>query len=149
VTTTLDLPSRELEIVADGAKLEQVLLNLLLNAIEALAPSGAGTVVLRARRLPRHVTIEVEDDGPGLPSPDAPIFDAFYSTKATGTGLGLAICHRIVTDHSGTISVDSRPGRTVFSVTLPIAATAQRSDAETAGLEYAEGVRVEQAEERA
>jgi nitrogen-specific signal transduction histidine kinase len=64
--------------------------------------------------------LEVEDDGPGLKSPDAPIFDAFFSTKPNGTGLGLAIVHRIVTDHSGTIDVESRPGRTCFRVLLPM-----------------------------
>jgi signal transduction histidine kinase len=89
------------------------------NAIEAVAPTG-GTVTVRARRNPRHAVIEVEDDGPGLGSLDAPIYDAFYSTKATGTGLGLAIVHRIVLDHRGSIDVESRPGRTCFRITLPL-----------------------------
>jgi signal transduction histidine kinase len=66
------------------------------------------------------VRIEIEDDGPGLPSPEAPVFDAFFSTKPAGTGLGLAITHRIVTDHGGTMDVDSRPGRTSFAFTLPM-----------------------------
>jgi nitrogen-specific signal transduction histidine kinase len=75
---------------------------------------------LRTRRKPRELSIEVEDDGPGLPSPDAPIFDAFYSTKPSGTGLGLAIVQRIVSDHGGTVEVESKPGRTVFRLLLPI-----------------------------
>ena len=75
---------------------------------------------LRGRRGPRQVFIDVEDDGPGIPSPEAPIFDAFYSTKEGGTGLGLAISHRIVTDHRGTIDVSSKPGRTCFHVVLPL-----------------------------
>jgi len=62
----------------------------------------------------------VEDDGPGLSSPDAPIFDAFFSTKEGGTGLGLAITHRIVTDHNGTIDVVSNPGKTTFRIKLPL-----------------------------
>jgi nitrogen-specific signal transduction histidine kinase len=66
------------------------------------------------------VTIDVEDDGPGISDAEAPIFDAFYSTKEGGTGLGLAITHRIVTDHRGTIDVDSHPGKTNFHVTLPL-----------------------------
>jgi nitrogen-specific signal transduction histidine kinase len=53
-----------------------------------------------------------------LSTPDAPIFDAFYSTKPHGTGLGLAIVHRVVSDHEGTVDVESRPGHTVFRVTL-------------------------------
>jgi PAS domain S-box-containing protein len=116
----LDFPSNELEIEVDGAKVEQVLLNVLQNAIEATAPGGGGNVTLRVRRQPRRALIEVEDDGPGLASPDAPIFDAFFSTKPQGTGLGLAIAHRIVTDHGGTIDVSSRPGSTVFRIALPI-----------------------------
>lgn len=114
-----DLPPHDLVFEADSQRLEQVLLNLLHNAIEAVAPRG-GKVVLRARREPHHVWIEVEDDGAGLPSGDPPVFDAFFSTKPNGTGLGLAIVHRIVTDHGGSIDVDSRPGRTRFRVKLPL-----------------------------
>jgi signal transduction histidine kinase len=120
VSIVADLPTRDVEIVADGAKLEQVLLNLLNNAIEAIV--NGGRVVLRVRRQPRTVLLEVEDDGAGLPSVDAPVFDPFYSTKPEGTGLGLAIAHRIVADHNGTIGFESRPGRTVFRISLPIGA---------------------------
>jgi len=116
-----DLPSTDLELQADQAKLTQVLLNLLQNAVESTGASGGGRVVLRARRGPRTVTLEVEDDGPGLQTPDAPIFDAFFSTKEGGTGLGLAITHRIVTDHGGSIDVSSKAGRTIFRVSLPLA----------------------------
>jgi signal transduction histidine kinase len=76
--------------------------------------------VLRGRRGPRHVLIDVEDDGVGLPTPEAPIFDAFFSTKEGGTGLGLAITHRIVTDHRGAIDVFSKSGKTTFRLTLPL-----------------------------
>ena len=64
------------------------------------------------------VEIEVEDDGPGF-AEDLPVFDAFFTTKEQGTGLGLPLVHRIVADHGGTIRVQSRPGRTCFTVTLP------------------------------
>ncbi|MBL9106415.1 MAG: PAS domain-containing protein [Myxococcales bacterium] len=117
VAVALDLPPADIEHLADRAKLEQVLLNLTQNAIEALEPGGR--VVLRARRQPRTVTLEVEDDGPGIP-PGTPIFDAFFSTKAQGTGLGLSITHRIVTDHGGTIDYETGPGRTLFRVLLPV-----------------------------
>ncbi|WP_437275758.1 protoglobin domain-containing protein [Sorangium sp. So ce375] len=116
----VDLPSTDIVLDLDPAKIEQVLLNLLRNAIEAVDAAGCGTVTLRARRQPRHAVIEVEDDGPGVASPDAPIFDPFFSTKPNGTGLGLAIAHRIVTDHEGTIEFQSRPGKTLFRVTLPL-----------------------------
>jgi PAS domain S-box-containing protein len=105
-------------VQVDGDKLQQVLLNLLRNAAEAVS-SKKGTVTLKTRRRPRHALIEIEDDGPGLPSPEAPIFDAFYSTKPNGTGLGLAIVHRIVSDHGGAVEVESVPGHTVFRVLLP------------------------------
>jgi PAS domain S-box-containing protein len=117
----LDLPSADILLDLDPARIEQVLLNLLRNAIDAVETTDGGAVILRVRRKPRHAVIEVEDEGPGLPSPEAPVFDAFFSTKPQGTGLGLAIAHRIVVDHEGAIAVESRPGRTVFRVTLPIA----------------------------
>jgi PAS domain S-box-containing protein len=116
VNLVCDLPGSDIELMADSAKLTQVLLNLLNNAIEA----GGKSVCLRGRRGPRHALIDIEDDGPGINDPEAPIFDAFYSTKEGGTGLGLAITHRIVTDHRGTIDVSSRPGKTSFHLTLPI-----------------------------
>ncbi len=119
-TVAQDLAPEDVTIDADADKLQQVLLNLLRNAAEAAAGrSGSGTVTLRTRRRPRHAMIEVQDDGPGLPSPGAPIFDAFYSTKPNGSGLGLAIVHRIVTDHGGSVEVESAPGRTLFRVLLP------------------------------
>ena len=113
-------PTTEPIVDLDAAKVQQVILNLGLNAIEALEPVGGGTVVFRIRRHPRHVSIEVEDDGPGLSDPDAPIFDPFFSTKPSGTGLGLAIAHRIVTDHEGTIDVRSAHGKTIFRIMMPV-----------------------------
>jgi signal transduction histidine kinase len=115
-----DLPSADVQVDVDASKIEQVLINLLQNAFEALEPQRGGRVVLRARREPRHALVEVEDEGPGVPNPDAPIFDPFYSTKPQGTGLGLAIVHRIVTDHGGSVDFTSRPGRTTFRVRLPV-----------------------------
>jgi PAS domain S-box-containing protein len=112
----LDLPSRALVVEADRRRLEQVLINLVNNAFEA----GGTKVILRARRLPHHAILEVEDNGHGLPSHDAPIFDPFFSTKPNGTGLGLAISHRIVTDHGGHLEFESAPGHTIFRVTLPL-----------------------------
>jgi signal transduction histidine kinase len=99
-------------------RMRQVLLNLTRNAIEAVGPNQR--VVLRtcAADVGGDVRVEVEDNGPGFPE-EAPVFDAFYTTKEHGTGLGLAIAHRIVTDHGGSLAVSSEPGRTQFTVTLP------------------------------
>lgn len=115
-----DAPAYDIVFGVDGGKIEQVLLNLLQNAIEAVSESADGEVTLRFRRKPRHAVIEVHDNGPGLSDPDAPIFDPFFSTKPLGTGLGLSIVHRVVTDHGGTIDVESQPGKTIFRVNLPI-----------------------------
>ncbi|MBL8601676.1 MAG: PAS domain S-box protein [Myxococcales bacterium] len=117
---SLDAPEGDpFTLHCDGAKVEQFVMNLVRNAIDAVAMVGGGKVVVRLRHRPREVLVEVEDAGPGMPNPDAPIFDAFYSTKANGTGLGLAIVHRLVSDHGGQIQFDSAPGKTVFRVTLP------------------------------
>jgi PAS domain S-box-containing protein len=117
VTVRLDPARTPLVVSLDASKIEQVLLNLAQNGIEAMAPAG-GTLVMRIRRKPVDALIEVEDTGPGL-SADAPVFDPFYSTKPAGTGLGLAIAHSIVAAHGGTLDFESRPGKTVFRVTLP------------------------------
>ncbi|HEX3697945.1 MAG TPA: ATP-binding protein [Polyangia bacterium] len=104
----------------DPERLRQVLLNLTRNALEAMQESGS-RLTLRARLAAgtsHAIEIDVEDDGPGF-AENLPIFDAFFTTKDQGTGLGLSLVHRIVTDHGGNIRVESRPGRTCFSITLP------------------------------
>ena len=83
---------------------------------------GGGHLELRTRLDGAdNAAIEIIDSGPGFPE-DAPIFDAFYTTKESGTGLGLAIVHRIVEEHGGSVGFESRPGRTCFSVRLPLVA---------------------------
>jgi PAS domain S-box-containing protein len=116
----LELPTNDIVLDMDTARIEQVLLNLLQNAIEALEGTTGGVARVRVRRKPRHAVVEVEDNGPGLSAVDAPIFDAFFSTKPNGTGLGLSIVHRVITDHGGTIDVESRAGKTIFRINLPI-----------------------------
>jgi signal transduction histidine kinase len=99
--------------------MKQVLLNLVRNAIEATGRGGHVRVLVETT--PTEALLTVVDDGPGLPSLDAPIFEPFYTTKEAGTGLGLTIAHRIVADHGGRIAVESAPGRTAFSIALPAA----------------------------
>jgi signal transduction histidine kinase len=119
VQLVLELADPIEAIDIEEERMRQVLLNLARNAIEAT--EGESQVVLRTKAADTagEVCIEVEDDGPGFPE-EAPIFDAFYTTKQQGTGLGLAIAHRIVSDHGGTLSVVSRPGCTRFTVFLPL-----------------------------
>lgn len=111
------------ELQAYGTELNQVWTNLLGNAVDAIDRTGA--IVVRTRRLDDWAVIEIEDDGPGIPDAIKPrIFDPFFTTKppGKGAGLGLSISHNIVTQkHHGELRVDSTPGRTRFTVKLPIA----------------------------
>ncbi|MEZ4314545.1 MAG: protoglobin domain-containing protein [Polyangiaceae bacterium] len=129
VQIRLDLPTYDIVGSLDAGKMEQVILNLVRNAIESTGPAGGGTVTIRMRREGKRAVLEVEDDGPGISEPSSPIFDPFFSTKPRGTGLGLSIVHRIVADHGGTITYESQPGHTVFRIVLPIERRAAREEA--------------------
>jgi PAS domain S-box-containing protein len=114
------------EIVCAPAQINQVILNLLLNAQQAIAavrPAG-GRIEIGTRANGNQVTLEVADDGCGIPAEiHARIFDPFFTTKpvGAGTGLGLSISHSIVSDHGGGIEFESSPGQgTRFRVTLPV-----------------------------
>lgn len=103
---------------ADPEGLRQVILNLVRNAIEAMGDSGTLLLETQAADQEGKLALVIEDTGPGFQE-DAPVFDAFYTSKEGGTGLGLAIVHGLVTRHGGTIGVESRPGRTRFTLRLP------------------------------
>jgi len=118
VELEVELCDRIEHVDVEEERMRQVLLNLTRNAIEAVQAKQRVVLRTRAADVSGDVGIEVEDNGPGFPE-EAPIFDAFYTTKEHGTGLGLAIAHRIVTDHGGSLAVTSEPGRTRFTVTLP------------------------------
>ena len=124
IAVHLATPPQPLVVYADGRKIEQVAVNLLLNAIQAV--SGPGNVWLEAGRAGRAVYLTVADDGPGIPEEVRPrIFDPFFTTKPVGegTGLGLSICAGIVAEADGSIEVGERPGGgAVFTVYLPAAA---------------------------
>jgi signal transduction histidine kinase len=110
-------------IDAFGAELNQVWTNLLTNAAEAIEGSGE----IRVRTRPDGagwVAVEIEDSGLGIPDTILPrIFDPFFTTRppGQGTGMGLATAFTIVHEkHHGTLTVQSRPGRTIFTVRLPV-----------------------------
>lgn len=111
-----------LPLLANRVELEQVILNLVTNALEA----GAETVSASTDRVDGEAILEVADDGRGIAEEDRTrLFDPFFTTRAHegGTGLGLSVVHRIVEDHGGRIAVDSKSGRgTRFFVTLPLRA---------------------------
>ncbi len=93
----------------DGERIRQVLLNLFINAIDAMKQGG--TLTVQAERSAKEdLTIHVRDTGPGIGSEMINhIFDPYFTTKSTGTGLGLAIAHNIINTHGGTLTVTSRP----------------------------------------
>jgi signal transduction histidine kinase len=109
-------------------QLNQVFLNLLMNACDAIGKSG--TIRITTRALPSGVRIEVHDDGAGIPPEiQGRIFDPFFTTKPVGkgTGLGLSLSHGIVARHGGRISVQSEPGHgTTFTIDLPLDAAGAR-----------------------
>lgn len=113
-------------ITGDAQQLEQVFLNLILNAEQAIkGVRGHGRIALRTRLATdgRSIIADVIDDGPGI-APDAisRVFEPFYTTKTvgSGTGLGLSVSYGIVEEHNGRLSVRSRPGETVFTLELPV-----------------------------
>lgn len=120
-------PEKPVEISADPRLLEQVFINLIGNAVEAMSGQGGGTlgvIIQQVNNISNFPQIEVKvtDSGPGIPEEvSGHIFEPFVTTKKTGTGLGLAISKRIVTAHRGNITVESYPGGgTIFAVYLPI-----------------------------
>ncbi|WP_432564847.1 sensor histidine kinase [Kineococcus sp. SYSU DK003] len=122
----LDLPEDAVEVVGDPGRLHQVLTNLLANARTHTPPGTTVTVGIVPDGERTHV--DVVDDGPGIAPDVLPrVFERFAradssrSRAAGSTGLGLAIVQAVVASHGGTVSVDSRPGRTAFRVTLPTA----------------------------
>ena len=97
-----------------------MLLNLLLNALEAMVDGGRLEVTARAAD--GQMEIQVRDSGAGIAPEDlSHVFDPYFTTKSTGTGLGLAIVHQIVEAHRGTLHIDSRPGAgTTVTLRLPL-----------------------------
>jgi signal transduction histidine kinase len=119
-------------ITADPERLYEAFLNLVNNALAAMAPGGRLTLRTGWYRpgdpmgrgaAGRRVRVEIEDTGSGIsPSEAEKVFDPFFTTKAEGTGLGLALTHKIIEDHGGSIGFRSTPGvGTVFTVLLPLA----------------------------
>lgn len=104
----------------EPAKLKQAFLNLIKNGAEAM-PEG-GTLSIRAYAASKCIKVHVKDSGAGIDEDKLKlIYEPFYTTKGDGTGLGLAITHNIISDHKGTIEVNSRPGDgTEFIITFPL-----------------------------
>jgi two-component system C4-dicarboxylate transport sensor histidine kinase DctB len=119
-TLDIDLPPAELQVMGNRIRLEQVLINLLQNALEAVAPkAGEGRVEVRTSTDAGMVTVTVVDNGPGIP-PDIRkgLFTPFNTSKESGLGLGLVISKDIVGDYGGRMEVLSDNSGTRFIVQL-------------------------------
>jgi two-component system sensor kinase FixL len=121
----------DMRILADKIQIQQLLLNLLRNAAEAVANQEHREIALLTEANAAAVEISVVDNGPGLPYEIRDkLFQPFVSTKATGMGVGLSICHTIITAHDGRLWADPNPdGGTIFRFTLPIAPALDAADA--------------------
>ena len=125
------------KIPANGSELNQIWTNLIDNAIGAMnsVPNGDKVLQVYTALEPDGVLVEFMDTGPGIPPEiQGRIFDPFFTTKPVGegTGLGLDIVQRIVRNHEGSIRVESKPGRTVFQVRLPLVRTKMNGGASPA-----------------
>jgi signal transduction histidine kinase len=132
IDVSVAMPPALPQIQADQYQLVQVFTNLLMNAYEAM--NGSGRVAISANRVRLEdgaegrdaVTVEITDDGPGMPQDVAErVFDPFFTTKAQGSGLGLAIVRKIIDAHDGRIDLRTAPGGgTTICMTLPVSADA-------------------------
>jgi PAS domain S-box-containing protein len=125
VTVQMQLAEGLPVVQADRVQLQQVLLNLIINAIEAMSASDAGSrrlLISSANSGSSDVSVEVQDSGPGFPEASAEqIFQAFYTTKPDGLGMGLSICRSIVEAHGGQLrAAAGHPTGAIFTFTLPI-----------------------------
>ena len=112
---------------ADGARLLRCIINLVMNAAEAIggaassASAGPSRIEVSTREAPGRTEIRVKDDGPGVPVEiQEQIFEPFFSTKSFGVGLGLSLVRQIMGQHDGGVELTSRPGETVFTLWLPV-----------------------------
>lgn len=123
-------PSQMDTVSVDPDRINQVLLNLYLNAIDSMDEGGRLAIRIPNSEQKHNTEIKIMDDGTGISQEDlAHIFDPYFTTKATGTGLGLAIVHNIVDAHGGKVTVESHPGRgTTFTISLPLTAKDESDD---------------------
>lgn len=121
VTIRHHLSPKPLVCGADSAMLKQVMLNLFINAQQAM--TDGGELMVRTQKIDSSAQIQISDTGPGIP-PDKieRIFEPFFSSKHDGSGLGLATAKRIVDAHNGSLTVASEPGKgTAFTIEIPLA----------------------------
>ncbi len=122
VNLALDLAEDVPAAYADANQIQQVMVNLLLNAADAIGPEG-GEIRISSRAYGERIELIIQDNGQGIPAENLPhLFEPFFSTKGTrGAGLGLAVTWGIIESHGGTIEVQSEPTQgSRFTVSLPV-----------------------------
>jgi signal transduction histidine kinase len=126
-----DLDSDLAMITADRVQLQQVLMNLMLNSIEAMKQTGGKLTLCSKSTADGQILISVSDSGIGLPGQEPErVFEAFFTTKSQGTGMGLSISRRIIDAHGGRLWASNNPGRgATFQFSLPIEIPAEESAA--------------------
>ena len=122
------LTEGSLPVQGDRVQVQQVILNLILNAVEAMGPVEAGArelLISTEQSETNGIIVAVSDSGPGIDLEDRErVFQAFYTTKSTGVGIGLSICRSIIEAHGGRLWADANePRGAVFQFTLPNAET--------------------------
>ena len=117
INTDYNHNSKPIEV--DSHQIEQVFINLLLNAFQAM--SGAGVLNIRTNSTSSYLILEIEDTGKGIPKDEIDrVFDPFYSKSPNGTGLGMAIVQRILNQHNAPFNLDSKVGLgTTFTISFP------------------------------
>jgi two-component system sensor histidine kinase HydH len=122
VVVAMQVPDSLPPVIADSAQLTQALVNLVINAIQAVERNGRVEVSARMYERDGVLTIAVHDSGPGIPADkQSVIFEPFFTTKAEGSGLGLWIVQQIITAHGGVIEASNGAGGgAVFAVHLPL-----------------------------
>jgi signal transduction histidine kinase len=130
VELQLELPAALPDVQVDPMQIEQALLEIVSNALDAMPQGGrlriVGSVVANGASGPDQVSIEIADTGPGIPPQVLPsVWDPFFTTRQEGTGLGLAIAKRYVEQNNGRVEIASRAGETVVRVRLPAATSTE------------------------
>jgi len=128
VVVERDFPAGEPSVLADGNQLRQVMMNLMVNAVEAMP--GGGTMTLRIQPTPAALRFSIADTGKGVQVRAENLFEAFSSGKSNGVGLGLYLSRQIVERHGGRIGHDSTPSGAVFWFELPIQSASENPQAE-------------------
>jgi C4-dicarboxylate-specific signal transduction histidine kinase len=123
VKVELDLTDDDTDIEGNSNQIQQVIMNLMINAQQALNGDSDGKILIRTEHQAGNIRIEIVDNGPGIPEHVvSKVFEPFFTTKATGkgTGLGLSVSYGIIKDHNGELQVKSAEGNgSTFTITIP------------------------------